>query len=326
MKTIDYNEDYNMRILFMGTPDFADASLKALIADGRNVVGVVTNPDKPKGRGHKMMEPPVKQTAVAAGIPVWQPTSLKNGELEEVLRELEPDIICVVAYGKILPAYVLRYPKYGCVNVHGSLLPKYRGAAPIQRAIIDGEEYSGITTMLMSEGLDTGDMLLCEKVQIGEEETSEQLFDRLAPIGGALLLKTIDGLKNNTIKPVAQDNALATYASMIKKEEGLIDWSQDSATICNLVRGMNSWPMAYTYYMGETVKIISAVPGVEETQEKPGTIIGLEKNSGLKVACGDGVVVVQWVQFPGSRKMNIEDYMRGHDIKQGTVFGVDPRS
>ena len=315
-----------MRILFMGTPDFAEASLKALIEDGREVVGVVTNPDKPKGRGHKMMKPPVKERAEEAGIPVWQPQSLKNGELKDVLDDLKPDIICVVAYGRILPPYVLEYPKYGCINVHGSVLPKYRGAAPIQRAVIDGEEYSGITTMLMGEGLDTGDMLLCEKVKIGEEETSEQLFDRLAVIGGELLLKTIDAIESNTITPVPQDDSLATYAPMIKKEDGLIDWTKDSATICNLVRGMNSWPMAHTYYMGEAVKIITAAPDCECSDALPGTIVGLEKNKGLKVSCGKGTVLIKQVQFPGSRRMDIEDYMRGHEIKQGTSFTNSPDS
>ncbi len=309
-----------MRILFMGTPDFAEASLNALIADGRNVVGVVTNPDKPKGRGHKMMKPPVKEAAERAGIPVWQPQSLKNGELREVLRELNPDVICVVAYGRILPSYVLEYPKYGCVNVHGSILPAYRGAAPIQRSVINGEEFAGITTMLMNEGLDTGDMLLCEKVKIGEDETSEDLFDRLAPIGGQLLLKTLDGLKNNAITPEKQDDSLSTYAPMIKKEEGLIDWSADGKTIHNLVRGMNSWPMAYTYYKGEAVKIISVSTENVSSGEVPGTILGVEKNKGLRVACGNGTVVVREVQFPGSRRMNVEDYMRGHEINPGSMF------
>ena len=191
-----------MKILFMGTPDFAQAGLKKLIEDGREVVGVVTNPDKPKGRGHKMMMPPVKETAIEASIPVYQPQSLRNGELQEVLDELKPDVICVIAYGKILPSYVINYPKYGCINVHGSLLPSYRGAAPIQRSVINGEKYTGVTTMLMNEGLDTGDILLCEKVEIGETETSEELFDRLAPIGGELLLKTLDALESGTVTPV----------------------------------------------------------------------------------------------------------------------------
>ena len=310
-----------MRILFMGTPDFAEASLNALISDGRDVVGVVTNPDKPKGRGHKMMKPPVKEAAERAGIPVWQPVSLKNGELKEVLDSLKPDVICVVAYGRILPSYVIDYPKFGCVNVHGSLLPAYRGAAPIQRSVINGEEYAGITTMLMNEGLDTGDMLLSQKVKIGDNETSEQLFDRLAPLGGELLLKTLDGLKNGNLTPIPQDDSLSTYAPMIRKEEGVINWESDGKTIHNLVRGMNSWPMAYTFYKGEAVKIISVIPDGKKTDELPGTILGLEKNSGLRVACGDGTVLVREVQFPGSRRMNIEDYMRGHEIKTGERFG-----
>lgn len=309
-----------MKILFMGTPDFAQASLKALIADGRNVAGVVTNPDKPKGRGHKMMKPPVKETAEEAGIPVWQPATLKNGELKEVLNEVKPDAICVVAYGRILPSYVLDYPKYGCINVHGSILPQYRGAAPIQRSVINGEKYAGVTTMLMNEGLDTGDMLLCEKVKIGDDETSEELFLRLAPIGAELLLKTLDCIEKNQITPTKQDDALATYAPVITKEEGLIDWSLDGKTIHNLVRGMNSWPMAHTYYMGEAVKIISVSPQSQDSELPAGTIIGLEKNKGLRVSCGKGTVLIREVQFPGSRRMNIEDYMRGHEIKIGESF------
>lgn len=309
-----------MRILFMGTPDFAEESLRALIKDGREVVGVVTNPDKPKGRGHKMMKPPVKILAEEAGIPVWQPSTLKDGAFQEVLDDLKPDVIAVVAYGKILPPYIINYPKYGCVNVHGSLLPKYRGAAPIQRSVIDGEKYAGITTMLMDEGLDTGDMLLIEKVEIEKDETSEKLFERLSVIGGELLLKTLDGLYENSITPVPQDDTKATYAAMIKKEEALIDWSKDSTTICNLVRGMNSWPMAYTYYKGDPVKIISSSECAEDTKKPFGTILGLEKNKGLKVACLGGSVYVKEVQFAGSRRMNIEDYMRGHEISVGEVL------
>ena len=308
----------NKRILFMGTPDFAEVSLKKLTDEEFNVVGVITQPDKPKGRGHKMVFPPVKQTALDKNIPVFQPEKLKNGELKEVLDELKPEIIIVVAYGKILPDYVLDYPKYGCINVHGSLLPKYRGAAPIQWAVINGEEKTGITTMLMDKGLDTGDMLLTAETKIGKNETSAELFDRLSKMGAELLIKTI--LELEGITPKKQNEAEATYASIIKKEMAEIDWSKSSKEVLNLVRGMNSWPMAYTFYNGEAVKIISALP-CEEKGTRPGEIGGLEKGKGLKVSCGDGTVYVKEVQFAGKKRMDIEDYLRGNIIKTGEFFG-----
>lgn len=308
----------NKRILFMGTPDFAQISLKKLTDEGFNIVGVVTQPDKPKGRGHKMVFPPVKELAIEKNIPVFQPESLKNGELVSVLEEILPEIIIVVAYGKILPDYVINYPKFGCINVHGSLLPKYRGAAPIQWSVINGEEKTGVTTMLMDKGLDTGDMLLKAETKIKEDETSEALFDRLSVIGAELLVETI--LSLNSITPEKQDENEATYASIIKKEMAQIDWTKDRKTICNLVRGMNSWPMAYTFYNGEAVKIISVKPG-DEKAGKPGEIMGLEKNAGLKVSCGDGVIYVREVQFSGKKRMNIEDYLRGNTVNTGEFFG-----
>ncbi len=308
-----------MRVLFMGTPDFAAESLKSLIENGYEVVGAVTNPDKPKGRGHKMMFSPVKELALEHNIPVYQPVTLKDGAFSEVLNELKPDVICVTAYGRILPKYVLDYPKYGCINVHGSLLPKYRGAAPIQWCVINGEKTTGITTMKMADGIDTGDILLVEETEIGAEETAEELFDRLAVMGGKLLVKTLENIE--TIVPVPQDDSCATYASMIKKEMGNIDWAASADKICNLVRGMNSWPMAYTYYNGEPVKIISALPSDNDCGKAPGTIIGLVKGEGLCVACGNGSVIIRQVQFPGSKRMNVEDYMRGHSIESGVVLG-----
>lgn len=308
----------NKRILFMGTPDFAQVSLKKLIDEGFNVVGVVTQPDKPKGRGHKMVFPPVKETAIENNLPVFQPEKLKNGELKGVLDELTPEIIIVVAYGKILPDYVLGYPKYGCINVHGSLLPKYRGAAPIQWAVINGEEKTGITTMLMDKGLDTGDMLLSEETKIGEAETSAELFDRLAQMGAELLVKTI--LELEKITPKKQNEDEATYASIIKKEMAEIDWNKPYREVLNLIRGMNSWPMAYTFYNGEAVKIISASP-CDESFTSPGQIKGLDKGKGLKVSCNDGTVYIKEVQFAGKKRMNIEDYLRGNTIVEGEFFG-----
>lgn len=308
----------NKRILFMGTPDFAEVSLKKLIDEKFNVVGVVTQPDKPKGRGHKMFFPPVKETALERNLPVFQPEKLKNGELKEVLDELKPEIIIVVAYGKILPDYILDYPKYGCVNVHGSLLPKYRGAAPIQWAVINGEEKTGITTMLMDRGLDTGDMLLKAETKIGENETSAELFDRLAGMGAEILVETI--LKLEKIIPQKQNEEESTYASIIKKEMAEIDWRKSSKEILNLIRGMNSWPMAYTFYNQETVKVISAFP-CNEKATTPGEIVGLDKGKGLKISCGDGTIYVKEVQFAGKKRMDIEDYLRGNNIVTGELFG-----
>ena len=227
-----------MRILFMGTPDFAAASLKAMTDAGLDVVGVVSQPDRPKGRGHKLVPTDVKAAALEAGIEnIYQPEKLRNGELQPVLDKLKPELIVVVAYGKILPDYIIDYPKYGCVNVHASLLPKYRGAGPIQWAIINGEKVTGVTTMKMDSGLDTGDMLLKAETEIGEYETAEELFDRLAVIGGDLLLKTIDGLEKGSITPTPQNDDEHTYAPMISRETGVIDWSKSAREISKLICG-----------------------------------------------------------------------------------------
>ena len=305
-----------MRILFMGTPDFAAASLEALANVGMNVVGVVSQPDKPKGRGHKLMPTEVKVCAEALNIPVYQPEKIKNNELVPILEELKPDLIVVTAYGKILPPYIINYPKYGCINVHASLLPKYRGAAPIQWAVINGEKTTGVTTMKMDEGLDTGDILLSAKTQIGEYETSEELFDRLAKLGGELLVKTVNEIENTT--PIPQNHSEHTYAPMISKEMGRIDWTKPAKTIINLICGMNSWPMAYTEYKGQNVKVISAVKA--DGNGKAGEILSLDKGKGLKVACGEGCIYIKEAQFFGSKRMNVEDYARGHSIEIGECF------
>jgi len=308
-----------MRILFMGTPDFAAASLKALINSEHEVIGAVTQPDKPKGRGQKMVACDVKVLAHENGIDVFQPETLKNGELKPILDELKPELIAVAAYGKILPEYVINYPKYGCVNVHGSLLPKYRGAAPIQWSVIDGEAETGVTTMLMDKGLDTGDILLMEKTPIGEYETSAELFDRLSEIGGKLLLDTIEGLKNGEITPKKQGDNF-TYARMIKKDDGIIDWNKSKREIIKHICGMNSWPMATTTYNGEVFKVIAAIMGDDETGT-PGEIAGVEKGKGLKVFCGDGTVIITVLQFAGSKRVNAEDYLRGHNLDTGVILG-----
>lgn len=306
-----------MRILFMGTPDIAAKCLKMLIDSDMTVVGAVSQPDKPKGRGHKLMPTDVKITATDANIPVFQPEKIKSGELLPILEELKPDIIAVVAYGKILPKYVLDFPKFGCVNLHASLLPKLRGAAPVQWAVINGEKETGVTTMLMDEGLDTGDMLLCEKVEIGEYETSDELFCRIAEIGGRLLLKTIENIEN--IVPKKQPEGEESYAPMITKEMAHIDWSKPTDSISKLICGMNSRPMAYSFYKDEQVKIISAEKGGICDGEN-GEIIGFVKGKGLQVKTADGSIYIKELQFSGGKRMFSEDYLRGHSLDFGTVL------
>ena len=310
-----------MKILFMGTPDFAAITLKTMIDAKLDIVGVVSQPDRPKGRGHKLVPTDVKKVALEAGLEVYQPETLKNGELQEILGTLKPELIVVVAYGKILPDYIIEYPKYGCVNVHASLLPKYRGAAPIQWSIINGEETTGVTTMKMDSGLDTGDMLLKAETPIGEYETSEELFDRLAVIGGELLLETIDGLEKGTIVPVPQNHDEHTYAPMITRETGVIDWTKPAKEISKLICGMNSWPLASTKYKDGTLKIATARVCEDKTDKAPGTILSLNKGKGLKVACGEGTLYIEIAQFPESKKMNVEDYARGHEVEVGIVLG-----
>lgn len=312
-----------MKILFMGTPDFAATALTALINAGKNIVGVVSQPDKRKGRGHKLAPTDVKVVALENSIPVYQPEKIKNGELQPVLDELQPDVIVVVAYGKILPDYVLNYPKYGCINAHASLLPKYRGAAPIQWAIINGETRTGVTTMQMNAGLDTGDILLTSETEISENETAEQLFYRLAVIGGGLLIKTLGALEEGNLTPVKQDDSKTCYAPLINRETGAIDWEKSAKEINCLVRGMNSWPLASTTYKGGTLKIVTAEANDENSPAKPGTILSLEKGRGLRVACGEGTLYIKTAQFPESKKMNVEDYARGHRIEIGTVLGEE---
>ena len=310
-----------MKILFIGTPDFASTSLKALLDSDMDIVGVVSQPDKPKGRGHKLVPTEVKSVALEAGLKVFQPLTLKDGTFREILDELKPDLIIVVAYGNILPDYIIEYPKYGCVNVHASLLPKYRGSAPIQWAIINGERITGVTTMKMDSGVDTGDMLLKAETEIGEYETSEELFDRLAVMGGELLIKTVKGLEAGAITPVPQNHAEHTCAPMITRETGIIDWTKSAREISKLICGLNSWPLASTLYKGETLKIVTAAVSNEQTNEQAGKIVSLDKGKGLKVACGEGTLYITTAQFPNSKKMNVEDYARGHSIEIGTILG-----
>ena len=308
-----------MKILFMGTPDFAVPSLAALIDADYEICGVVTQPDKPKGRGHRLTPPPVKEFALSHNIPVFQPETLKNDGFKAELESLSPDIIIVAAYGKILPKYIIDYPTFGCLNVHGSILPKYRGAAPIQRAVIDGETETGVTIMLMNEGLDTGDMLLVEKTKIGENETAGELFDRLAEIGAKALLKALDEIKMGTIKRIPQDDSLATYAKMLDKGTGKIDWTKSAKEICSLIKGTNPYPVAHTLYKGEVLKIFTACLG-GKTDARPGEIVGLPDKK-IEIACGDNYsILVSEVQLFGKKRMDTGSFLNGNTVDIGEIL------
>ena len=311
-----------MRLVFMGTPDFAVSSLKALCEAGHEVAAVFTQADKPKGRGYKVTPTPVKAYALGQNIPIYQPKSLKKDgeEYIEILRQFAPDCIVVAAYGKILPKAVLDIPRLGCVNVHASLLPKYRGAAPIQRAILDGAKTTGVTTMLMGEGLDTGDMLLKSETEIGENETSAELFDRLAELGAELVVRTLDGLEKGEITPEPQDDGQATYAAMITKDMCMIDFTDSAFRVHKQICGLSDSPCAFTLVDGKRLKIYhSQVVSTEATGHKPGT---LEDGKHFDVACGEGIVRFTEVQAEGSKRMNAEDYLRGRQLKPGFVLGA----
>lgn len=302
-----------MNIVFMGTPDFAVPSLKALTECGKhNVIAVYTQPDKPVGRKKVLTAPPVKQFAVEKGIDVYQPSTFKDVQAVKELKSLAPDIVIVIAYGKLLPQSVLDIPKYGCVNIHGSLLPKLRGAAPIQRSVINGDIETGVTSMQMDAGLDTGDMLLAEKTEILPNETSGELFDRLAPLGAKVLLETLDAMEKGTLHPTKQDGTVSTYASMLSKEETVIDWNMQAESIHNKVRGMNPWPVAVTLFNGKKLKIYRTK--VCSKEGKPGSVISVNPPT---VACGKGSVELLEVQLEGKNRMSAEDFFRGQRIQNG---------
>ncbi|MBQ3111191.1 MAG: methionyl-tRNA formyltransferase [Clostridia bacterium] len=307
-----------MKIMFMGTPDFAAVTLKTFCERGYNVCGVVSQPDKPKGRGMNVVPTPVKAVAEEYNIPTFQPESLKNGELMPFLEEINPDIIIVVAYGKILPEYVLNYPKYGCVNGHASILPEYRGAAPIQRAIIDGKKETGVTAMYMEKGLDTGNIILVEKVKIEDNDTAETLHDKLAVVGAEVLIKTIERFKNGDMSSIKQDNDKATYAAMLTKSEGEISWDKTADEVYNLIRGMDSWPMAYTYYMGK--RFVPYECEKVAACGESGCVLSADKD-GIVVACREGAIKIGAVKFDGKKKMSVKDYLVGNKIEKGTILG-----
>ncbi|MBR5535925.1 MAG: methionyl-tRNA formyltransferase [Clostridia bacterium] len=307
-----------MKILFMGTPDFAAVTLKTLCERGYDVGGVVSQPDKPKGRGMNIEPTPVKKVAMEYNIPTFQPDSLKNGELQPFLEEVNPDLIIVVAYGKILPEYVLNYPKYGCINGHASILPEYRGAAPIQRCIIDGKTQTGVTAMYMEKGLDTGNIILVDKIKIEDDDTAETLHDKLAAVGAEVLIKTVERFKKGDFSSIKQDDEKATYAHMLTKAEGEINWEKDSCEVYNLIRGMDSWPMAYTYYMGK--RFVPYECKKVDAKGKCGEIVSVGKD-GIIVACKTGGIMISAVKFDGKKKMSVKDYLVGNKLDVGVILG-----
>ena len=306
-----------MKILFMGTPDFAVPCLDILVSNGFDVCGAVTQPDKPKGRGHKLTPPPVKEYAISKNIPVYQPQTLKDGEFEKVLDELKPQLIAVVAYGKILPEYILDFPEYGCVNVHGSVLPKYRGAAPIQWAIINGDKTTGVTTQYMKMGVDTGDIIFTDETEILPDETYGELYTRLSQSGAELLLKTVNAIKDGTAPRTEQDESEATHAPMLTKETGHIDWTKSADGVLSLIRGTNPWPMSYAMYGDEMMKVFGVKKG-SGYDAPPGKIRIVNKK--LEISCGKDSVVVDEIQFKGGKRMTVASYLNGHDIDENIIL------
>ena len=307
-----------LKTIFMGTPDFAVPCLEVLQAK-TEVLAVITQPDRPKGRGHNLQASPVKQKALEYNLPVLQPEKIKTEEFTAELERLQPDLIVVVAFGQILSQRILDIPPLGCVNVHASLLPKYRGAAPIHWSIINGEKETGVTTMLMDAGLDTGDMLLKDKVTITEEMTTEELHDQLMAMGGKLLAETIDGLANGTITPEKQDDSISNYAGMLNKETGHIDWSKSAVEIHNLIRGLNSWPVAWSMKDGKNYKFWRTKVENRNSDKAPGTVVELRKNS-FCLATGEGLLEVLEIQPPSKKRMSAGDLLRGHGVAVGDIF------
>lgn len=309
-----------MKVIFMGTPDFAVGALEAIIAAGHQVTAVVTQPDKPKGRGKEMQVTPVKQCALEHGIPVFQPIKIKTPEAVAELKTYEADIFVVAAFGQILSKEILEMPPLGCVNIHASLLPKYRGAAPIQWAVLDGEKETGVTIMQMNEGLDTGDMLTRVIVPLDRKETGESLFDKLAEAGARLIVETLPQIEAGTLQPEPQDDSQSTYAKMIKKEMGKIDWKQESPVLERKVRGLNSWPSAYTTFRGKQMKIWEADVTGDTTDAAPGTVTSVAKDS-IQVQTGDGSLVLKEIQLEGKKRMAVKDFLLGYPVTAGEILG-----
>ena len=306
-------------VVFMGTPSFSVPFLDTLLKSGRRVAGVLTQPDKPRGRGQRLTVPPVKEFAIEHNLPVFQPRRLSDPAVIEQIKKIHPEYIVVVAYGKIVPVEILRIPEKGCINVHASLLPEYRGASPIQWAIVEGRTYTGVTTMVMAETLDTGDILLQERLSIEREDTAGGLGIKLSEIGVRLLARTLDGLERGEIVPRPQDHAKATYAPLLKKEDGLIDWGAASGDIVNKIRGFDPWPGAYTFYKGGRWGVWRAeVLERRDLSHSTGEIIRVQPD-GIVVATGDGVLKVTEIQAEGKKKMPDAEYLRGHKVEGGII-------
>jgi methionyl-tRNA formyltransferase len=309
-----------MNLVFMGTPEFAVPSLDALVKEGHEVAAVVTQPDRPVGRKRVVTPPPVKLAAMKNGLRVLQPQKVKDGDFIRVLSEIKPDLILVVAFGQILPRSVLDIPLLGCINVHASLLPRYRGAAPIQWAIINGERVTGVTTMWMDEGLDTGDMFLQQTVEIKDEWTASDLSRELSLVGAGLLIETLRKLESGQELRIPQDHKRATYAPMLKKEDGKIDWSKKAFEIRNLIRGLYPWPGAYTFSRGQEIKIWVAETYPSGKKQAPGRFMGVVKGRGFLVGTGEGCLLVKELQEAGKKKMGALEYLAGHSLREGDFF------
>lgn len=306
-----------MKTVFMGTPDFAVPALRALISR-HEVAAVFSQQDKPKGRGHRLVAPPVKECALAEGIPVYQPGTLRDGEALSILKEIRPEVVVVAAYGKILPQEILVLPPFGCINIHASLLPKYRGAAPVHRAVLNGDPVTGVTTMQMAEGIDTGDMLLQAQLPVTEEDTTVTLFEKLSELGARLLLDTLDGLKNGTVRPQPQDETLASYASMITKDMAPIDWSKPAEEIGRQIRGLQPWPVAFTLYRGQPMKITRAKP-CEGVLEPAGTLLPGRR---MIVSCGENTALeLLEVQLQGGKRLASAQFLCGHPAVEPLILG-----
>ena len=310
-----------MKVVYMGTPDFAVPPLRALVKAGYEVVGVVTQPDKPKGRSKTLLPPPVKEEALKYNIPVYQPLKVREPEFMETLKNLAPDVIVVAAFGQIIPKAILDLPEFGCLNIHASLLPKYRGAAPIQQAVINGDKEAGVTIMKMGTGLDTGDMISRASVLLAEDETGGSLFDRLSELGAELLVKTLPSVFDGTAVYEPQPEESPTpYAGMITKQMGLLDFQKDAETLERLIRGLNPWPSAYTYLNGKTLKIWKAAVEKRGSEpENPGTIIKADKD-GIHVVCGQDILILQEVQLEGKKRMDAAAFLRGCHVESGTML------
>ena len=314
-----------MRIVFMGTPDFSVGTLEAIIQAGHQVVGVFTQPDKPKGRGKALQMTPVKEAALAHGLPVYQPVKIREPENIEILKELNPDVIVVVAFGQIIPQQILDLPKFGCINVHASLLPKYRGAAPIQWAVIDGEETSGVTIMQMDAGLDTGDMLLKGEIPLDPQETGGSLFERLSSLGARLLVEALPQIEAGTISREKQPQESPTpYAAQISKSQGEICWSDPAVKIERLIRGLNPWPSAYTHLAGKNLKLWRAqvIPQEDNLEQRPapGTLVDRDRES-ITIQTGDGCLKILEVQLEGKKRMDTAAFLRGYSLEDGIRLG-----